>query len=189
MYPVGFRHMGKRFAEVSLDPFDLKMLSILQRHGRMSKVELANAIGLSASPCHMRLKKLEDAGYIIGYHAEVDISRLVNITKVFTEIALQSHRSDDFDRFEQAIMKIDEIVECDATGGGIDYLLKIVVTRIDQYQDIMESLLEKNLGISRYYSYIVTKSIKKYQGYPINSLLDAGTDQIPPPRRRPVAAR
>jgi len=176
--------MSKRFSEVALDQFDLKMLSILQRNGRMSKVELANAIGLSASPCLMRLRKLENAGYIIGYRAEIDISRLINTTKVFTEIALQNHRSDDFDRFEQAIMKIDEIVECNATGGGIDYLLKVIVTSIDQYQDIMESLLEKNIGISRYYSYIVTKSIKDYQGYPINDLLDASNNMAHAARRR-----
>lgn len=156
----------------SLDRFDIRILATLQRHGRMSKVELANAIGLSASPCHMRLKRLEDAGYIVGYRAEIDISRLVNTMKVHTEIALQSHRSDDFARFEQVILRIDEIVECDATGGGIDYLLKMIVTGIDQYQEIMDGLLADDIGISGYRSYIVTKNIKPAQSYPLGRLLE-----------------
>ena len=175
--------MNRRLPDTAIDQFDLKILSVLQRHGRMSKVELANSIGLSPSPCLMRLRKLEEAGYIVGYHAEVDVSRLLNTTSVYTEIALQSHRSDDFARFEQAIMKIDEIVECNATGGGIDYLLKIVVTNIDHYQSIIESLLDRNLGISRYYTYIVTKAVKNLHGYPINRLIEAQGNPLPLTRR------
>lgn len=162
---------SKTLPEITLDQFDLKILSILQRCGRMSKAELATKIGLSASPCLMRLKKLEDAGYISGYHAEINISRLANTTTVVTEIELQSHRSDDFDKFEAAIMTVDEIIECNATGGGIDYYIKMVVSDIEHYQAIVEYLLSKDLSIARYYTYIVTKPIKNSQYLPLDKLL------------------
>jgi Lrp/AsnC family transcriptional regulator, regulator of ectoine-degradation genes len=145
---------------VQLDNFDLAILRTLQENGRMTKVALAEAVHLSPSPCLERLKKLEKAGYITGYRASVDLRRLTPVTEVYVEITLTSHQAADFRRFEQAVMDIPEITECAATGGGIDYLLKLVVRDVDAYQRLMDRLLEAGIGIDRYFGYIVTKPVK-----------------------------
>ena len=95
-----------------LDAFDIKILAALQRNGRMTKLKLAEEINLSPSPCWERLRRLEEAGIIRGYHAEIDIDQLTRSTVVFVEVTLQSHQAHDFRRFEDTIKEIPEIVEC-----------------------------------------------------------------------------
>jgi Lrp/AsnC family transcriptional regulator of ectoine degradation len=76
------------------------------------------------------------------------------------EITLKSHQQSDFQRFEDAVLKEPAIIACDATGGGIDYILKIVTEDIDAYQRLIDKLLRLNLGIERYFTYVVTKNVK-----------------------------
>ncbi|HVW58125.1 MAG TPA: Lrp/AsnC family transcriptional regulator [Rhizobiaceae bacterium] len=143
-----------------LDSFDLAILQTLQENGRMTKVALAEAVHLSPSPCIERLKRLEKAGYITGYRAQVDLRRITPVTEIYVEATLTNHQAADFRRFEAAIMDIPEIIECAATGGGIDYVMKLVVRDIDAYQRLMDRLLEAGIGIDRYFGYIVTKPVK-----------------------------
>ena len=154
---------------MKLDEIDLRMLVILQEQGRITKTELANKIHLSVSPCHERLKRLEEAGLILGYHARIDIQRLARHSLIFVEVHLKQHHAGDFNRFEEYTRGVPEIVECYAIGGGIDYLLKMAVHDITQYQQKIEVLLEAELNIDRYYTYIVTKPIK-HSGYPLEEL-------------------
>ena len=156
---------------MKLDAYDLKILAALQRDGRMTKLKLADEISLSPSPCWERLRRLEQAGLIRGYHADIDIQRLVKISTVLVEITLGSHHAEDFDRFETTVRTVPEIVECYATGGGFDYLLKVVTTDIDRYQQLIDQLLSSNVGIERYFTYIVTKQVKQTVGYPIDRLV------------------
>src|SRR6185312_1147457 len=107
-----------------LDRIDLKILAQLQRTGRITNVELADAVGLSPSPCLTRVKRLEQVGYISGYGAQIDLKKLGDFVTVFTEVTLQDHRSSDFVRFESKIRNVDEIMECYLVSGGYDYLLK-----------------------------------------------------------------
>lgn len=109
-----------------LDRIDLKILTQLQQSGRITNVELADAVGLSPSPCLTRVKRLEKAGYITGYGAHINLHKLGEFLTVFTEVTLTEHRSGDFSRFETRIRKLDEIVECHLVSGGYDYLLKFV---------------------------------------------------------------
>ncbi|RME67908.1 MAG: winged helix-turn-helix transcriptional regulator [Alphaproteobacteria bacterium] len=153
-----------------LDRIDLNILAQLQKNGRITNVDLANAVGLSPSPCLVRLKNLEKAGYILGYGAEVNLHKLGEFLVVFTEVTLKDHRSGDFSRFESRIMKIDEIVECHLVSGGYDYLLKFITRGVTHYQSIIEGMLEGNYGIERYFSYIVIKSPFIKRHYPIQSL-------------------
>jgi Lrp/AsnC family transcriptional regulator of ectoine degradation len=153
-----------------LDRYDLRILEALQRNGRMTKVKLAEAVHLTPSPCWERLKRLEDAGVIAGYHAEIDAKKLGPVAVVMVEIALHEHRSADFDRFETAVRDIPEIVECQAIGGGIDYLMKVVTPDVDAYQRLIDRLLEADLGIERYYSYVVTKTVKTGAELPLKRL-------------------
>ena len=143
-----------------LDGIDLKILTTLQAEGRITKAALAEAVSLSPTPCWERLKRLEKAGLIKGYRAEIDLDKLGRPATILVEVILKQHRYDDFQRFERAIQKVEEVVECYATGGGIDYLLKVVAPSIDAYQRLIDRLLLAEIGIDRYFTYIVTRAVK-----------------------------
>jgi len=156
---------------LKLDDYDLKILAILQRDGRISKVKLAEAIHLSPSPAWERVRRLEKAGVIRGYSAELDAKRITGLTCVMVEITLAQHQGQDFQRFEQAIQAIPDIVECQAVGGGVDYVMKVLAADVDSYQRLMDQLLEAQIGIDKYYSYIVTKTVKQGGVLPLLDLL------------------
>ncbi|MDF0544745.1 winged helix-turn-helix transcriptional regulator [Sphingobium sp. H39-3-25] len=141
-----------------LDRIDINILAELQRSGRMTNAQLADKVGLSPSPCLARVKRLEDAGYISGYSANINLAKLGNVQTVFTSVTLGDHRRQDFIKFEQGIRNLEELVECHLVSGGFDYLLKFVVKSIAEYQEMMEAILERNIGVSKYFSYIVIKS-------------------------------
>ena len=155
---------------LKLDRIDLKILAQLQKNSRITNVDLAEAVGLSPSPCLMRVKRLEKAGYITGYGAQIKLQKLGDVLMVFTEVTLSDHRRDDFSRFEASIRGIDEIIECHLVSGGYDYLLKFITHGVNHYQEIIEGMLERNIGIEKYFSYIVIKSPFIKNHYPIESL-------------------
>lgn len=141
-----------------LDRIDIKILAELQRSGRITNAELADRVGLSPSPCLARVKRLEAAGYISGYSALINLAKIGSGQIVFTSVTLGDHRRQDFARFEQRIAHYEELVECHLVSGGFDYLLKFYVKGIAEYQSMMEEILESNIGVSKYFSYIVIKS-------------------------------
>src|SRR5271155_945264 len=153
-----------------LDRIDIKILAQLQQNGRMSNVDLAHAVGLSASPCLQRVKRLDAAGYISGYGARINLAKFGDLVTVFTQVTLQDHRKDDFVKFESQLRRIIGLVECHLVSGGYDYLLKFMVPSIQVYQDIIENLLEKQLGINKYFSFIVIKSPIVRDHLPIDEL-------------------
>lgn len=156
-----------------LDRIDLKILAKLQQSGRITNVELADAVGLSPSPCLTRVKRLEKAGYITGYGAYLNLHKLGEFLTVFTEVTLAEHRSGDFSRFETKIRKLDEIVECHLVSGGYDYLLKFMTRGVGHYQQIIEGMLEGDYGIEKYFSFVVIKSPFIKHHYPIQNLFSA----------------
>ncbi len=158
-----------------LDSIDLRILDAIQRDGRITKLALAEKVGLSPTPCWMRLRKLEKAGIISGYHAKVAIRALAPIATVLMEVTLASHRQADFDRFERTIRDIPEIVACWSVGGGVDYVLKVTTRDIDAYQRLVDALLEREIGIDRYFTYIVTRTVKEEIVLPVTELLPAHT--------------
>lgn len=155
-----------------LDRLDFRILAHLQRNGRVTNVELADAVGLSPSPCLSRVKRLENSGYITGYGAHIALAKLGSTLTVFTEMTLKDHRSGDFSRFEQRARNVPEIVECHLVSGGYDYLVRFIARDVGHYQQVMEQILETDFGIEKYFSYIVIKSpiIKRFD--PIDSLFD-----------------
>lgn len=104
---------------------DPKILAALQRDGRMTKLRLAEVVKLSPTACQKRLSRLERDGVIAGYAARIITDRFARRTTVLVEVVLRSHRQAEFQRFEPAIRKEPAIVSCDATGGGIDYILRV----------------------------------------------------------------
>ena len=155
---------------MKLDEIDLKILVALQEDGRITKTKLAESVHLSVSPCHVRVKRLEQAGYINGYRTEINIDRIVRNSLVFVQVHLKQHRAEDFIKFDEAIRQTPEVIECHALGGGIDYFLKMIVNDIQHFQQKIEFLLSSDLNIERYFTHIVTKKVKQ-SGFPIDELL------------------
>lgn len=143
---------------MKLDRIDIRILHELQKNGRITNVELADLVHLSPSPCLMRVKKLQKGGYITGYAAQIDIAKLGPTITVFTEVTLKNHRKIDFEQFQRAAEKVDEIIECHLISGGYDYLLKFVTGSISDYQALMERLTDMDIGIDKYFSFVVMKS-------------------------------
>ena len=154
-----------------LDDRDLKMLAILREEGRISKAELARRVNLSAAPCWERLKRLEQAGIVTGYRAEVALKKIAPHIVVFMAAELSQHRAEDFQTFERAVAHDDEIVACWAVGGGFDYILQVVTRDIDSYQRLVDQLLEAHVGLARYFTYVVTKPVKASGRLPFDLLL------------------
>jgi Lrp/AsnC family transcriptional regulator, regulator of ectoine-degradation genes len=146
-----------------LDDRDLKILAILQKEGRISKTALAERVNLSATPCWERLRRLEEAGIITGYGARLDPTLFGPRTVVFVQAEIETHRASDFARFEAAMHASPEVLECWAVGGGFDYILKVGAADIDAYQRFMDGLLTANVGLKRYFSFLVTKPIKRVE--------------------------
>ncbi len=147
-------------SRVKLDAADLRILEAVQRHGRLSKTALAEKVNLSPTPCWTRLKRLERAGIVRGYAADIDLTKVAGTQTVMVTVALDHHTQADFERFERHIREIDAIVECLATGGGFDYVLKVVTRDLATFQDLMDELLAAGIGIERYVIHIVTRSVK-----------------------------
>lgn len=145
---------------IELDAADIRILCALQEHGELSKSRLADRVGLSATPCWSRLARLKKAGLIRGFHADLAITQIVDIAKVVVTVSLKSHRKSDFDRFEKHILHCHEVTDCVSTGGGMDYVMTVVTTSLPAFQSLMEGMLEAELGIDRYMTYIVTRQVK-----------------------------
>lgn len=145
-------------SQLKLDRIDVKILAELQRNGRITNVELAELVALSPSPCLMRVKKLQQVGYITGYTAQIDVAKLGDTLTVFTEFTLKNHRQIDFARFQEALEKVDSCVECHLVSGGYDYLAKFVCASITDYQNIIEALIDRGVGIDKYFSFVVMKT-------------------------------
>ena len=114
-----------------------------------------------------RIRRLEKAGVIEGYGVRISATALGPAATVFMQAELDSHRAEDFTRFETAIGDIPEVVECWAVGGGIDYLLKVITADVESYQRLVDRLLSAGIGLRRYYSYVVTKPVKNVPEPPL----------------------
>lgn len=145
---------------IELDAADIRILCAMQENGQLSKSRLADLVGLSATPCWARLTRLKKAGLIRGYHANIALNRVVALSKVVVTVSLNSHRKSDFERFERHILNCPEVTDCVSTGGGMDYVMTVVTNSLPAFQILMEGMLDAELGIDRYMTYIVTREIK-----------------------------
>jgi DNA-binding Lrp family transcriptional regulator len=156
--------------EHKLDPIDLNILAVLQLNGRIKNVDLAEKVALSASPCLQRVKRLEKMGFIKSYQALVEINKIVETIQIFTQITINEHTLDDHGHFEKQIVKIPEVMECYLASGGYDYLVKFVCRSIIHYQSTIQKLLDSDLGIIKYHSYVIMKEIVSKKAFPIGHL-------------------
>lgn len=146
---------------IKLDKYDIDILRILSERGRITKSELAESVNLSISPVWERVRRLEQLGLIEGYRAVINWDEIAPGHQVLVEVSLSRHRSADMQAFEDYVRSVNEIVFCYATGGGIDYMMCIRAKTIADYQVLIDHLLEADLGIEKYFTYIVTKVIKR----------------------------
>ena len=135
-------------AGTRLDPIDRKILAELQADGRMTNVELAKRVGISAPPCLRRVRTLEEAGYIKGYHAEVDARELGFEVQVFAMVGLQSQAEADLSAFEEQCRSWPLVRECHMLNGEVDFVLKCVAPDLSSFQSFLTSqlLTTENVG-------------------------------------------
>ena len=147
-----------------LDRIDRNIFVELQKDGRLSNVELARRIGLSATPCLERVKKLEREGYIKGYKAVVDPAKLGQSLLVYVEVTINKNGPDVFDNFNEAVRQHDEIIECHLVSGNFDFLLKTRVTDMSEYRGVLGDILLQLPNISESRTYVVMEEVKGEQG-------------------------
>ena len=151
-----------------MDKIDRKILSILQREGRISNVELARRINLSATPCLERVRRLERDGYITGYAARLDAEKLGAGTLVFVQITLDRTTDDVFARFREAVARLPEVQECHMVAGGFDYLLKVRVEDMAAYRKFLGESLASLTGLRETHSYVVMEAVKESEVVPVD---------------------
>ena len=152
---------------LTLDKTDLLILSLLQGEGRMSNVDLARRVNLSASPCLERVRRLEAAGLIAGYSARLNASALGYGTSAFIQVTLDRTTAEVFDRFRDAVITIPEVAECHMVAGGFDYLLKLRLTGMDAYRAVLTRIVDLP-GVAQTHTYVAIEAIKQDTGLPLS---------------------
>ncbi len=143
-----------------IDFIDLKILGALQVEGRVSKTLLSEAVGLSSTPCNERMRRLEDTGFIKGYHADINYELLEGYSLYWAAINLKDYSARS-EAFEQHLMDIPEVFEVFAVLGQIDYQLQIAARNVQEYQRIIDKIINFDGGLVDYVSNPVTRHIKK----------------------------
>ena len=149
----------------SLDRIDLAILRTLQTDGRISNAELAERVGLSASPCWQRVRRLEQEGYITGYGARFDQAKLGASEIVIIEVTLDRHDDDILESFGNAMARIPEVLEVYLTTGEYDYLVKVAVNGTAGYEEFLRKKLYKVPGIRHSRSSFTLRCLKQVPAY------------------------
>ena len=153
---------------MTLDRYDRNILKALQRDGRISNVELAQSVQLSESACLRRVRALEQSGYISGYVAVLDQKRLGRSGTVFVHIALRREEQSELAAFEQAVQRIPEIMECYLMTGEFDYILKLVVADMADFERLHNDALTRLPGVSRINTSIAIRAIRRTTELPLD---------------------
>lgn len=143
-----------------LDRIDRNILVELQKDGRISNVELSRRVGLSPTPCLERVRRLEQQGYILGYYARLDPTKLGAAMLVFVEITLTKTSVDIFEEFSAAVKKHEDIQECHLVSGDFDFLLKARVADMSSYRKLLGDTLLRLPGVSESRTYVVMEEVK-----------------------------
>jgi DNA-binding Lrp family transcriptional regulator len=154
-------------ANITLDEIDLKLLEELQDDGRITNVELARKVGLTAPPCLRRMRTLEKDGVIRSYHADVDPAMLGYTITVFAMVSLKSQAEEDLKAFELHVAAIPYVRECHMLNGEIDFILKIVARDLQSFQELLTSKLTSAPNVSSVKTSLTIRTAKDIPGVPI----------------------
>ena len=153
---------------LTLDQIDLRILERLQIDGRMTNQELAEAVGLSPSPCLNRVRRLEKAGVISSYQAHIELSKVCRHVDVIAAVTLRDHGLKDF---EVMVAGMRFVIECTKVSGPIDYLVRFICPDIAAYQMLSDELLKLGPKVNNLSSYIVLKTVKPFRGMALEGLV------------------
>ncbi len=159
-------------ATTKLDDIDRKILAELQADGRMTNVELAKRVGISAPPCLRRVRTLEESGYIRGYHADVDARELGFEVQVFAMVGLQSQAQTDLTAFEDACRAWPLVRECHMLNGEVDFILKCVAPDLSSFQNFLTGELLTTPNVASVKTSLVIRAAKDDPGVPFDVLED-----------------
>ena len=151
----------------TLDSIDRRLLAELQSEGRVTNVDLAKRVGLTAPPCLRRVRALEEAGVIRGYHADLDASRLGFTITVFAMVSLKSQAEEDLRAFENHIKALPEVRECHMLNGEIDFILKIVSKDLQSFQEFLTSKLTPAPNVASVKTSLTIRTAKQEPGVPL----------------------
>ncbi|WP_137699539.1 Lrp/AsnC family transcriptional regulator [Marimonas lutisalis] len=153
-----------------LDPIDRKILAELQADGRMTNVELAKRVGISAPPCLRRVRTLEEQGFIRGYHADVNPRELGFEVQVFAMVGLQSQAEADLSKFEQRCRDWPLVRECHMLNGEVDFILKCVAPDLSTFQSFLTEELTAAENVASVKTSLVIRCAKDEPGVPFDVL-------------------
>jgi DNA-binding Lrp family transcriptional regulator len=153
--------------KLQIDAVDRKLLRILQQDSRKSVQVLGDAVGLSASACHRRLKTLEEQGLIEGYRAVLSARRLGYPMQFFIEVSLTSQSEATLEAFEAAVRDIPEVLECHLMAGQSDYILGVVCQDHEDFERVHRRLSARLPGVARIHSNMCIRTVKERTGLPI----------------------
>ena len=152
---------------MSLDQAEISILKLLQNEGRVTNQELADKMGMSASPCWRKVRKLEDEGVIEGYRAVLNRKQIGLGVMVFIRVVIDSHSEKKKKKFEEEVIALEDVVACYSIGGDADFLLQVVAYDLDSYADFAMSVVRRLPRIKEMQSMFVLKEIKPLVMYPI----------------------
>ena len=155
-----------------LDKINQSILKVIQKNGRISNQKLAESVNLSPSPCLQRHKHLEKKGIIEGYEAKINLDKISRHVFVWTEISLKHNKLTEEKLFENYIQKSPCIVKAIAVGGDTDYFVLYCVPSIEYYQNETYKLIEETNVIESLTSNFIMRDVKKFEGYPLDILLN-----------------
>jgi DNA-binding Lrp family transcriptional regulator len=151
-----------------IDETDKKILTLLQRDGRLTNAEVAEQVGLSISAAHRRVKQLEEAGIITGYSANVSRAAAGLNVLAYVFVKLDSHTEDHLAAFERQVNLIDEVVSCFAVSGGGDYILQVIARDMDGFAEVALKKLARLPGVKDSTSNFVLSAMKQSPGWPLS---------------------
>ena len=152
---------------MAFDRIDRQIMALLQEDGRMTNVDLAERVGLTAPPCLRRVRALEEAGAIRGYHAELDAAKLGFPITVFAMVSLRSQAEHDLALFEEHVATIPEVRECHMLNGEIDFILKIVAQDLRAFQEILTTHLTPAPNVAGVKTSLTIRTAKSLSGIPV----------------------
>jgi DNA-binding Lrp family transcriptional regulator len=149
------------------DPIDLRILHELQEDGRITNVELASRVGLTAPPCLRRVKTLEDEGIVQGYHANLNAAKLGYTITVFAMVSLKSQAENHLREFEEHIAMLPQVRECYMLNGEIDFILKIVSRDLSEFQTFLTTSLTTAPHVTGVKTSLTIRTSKNLPGVPV----------------------
>lgn len=149
----------------AVDRIDGRILTELQADARLTNQALAQRIGLSASACLARVRRMEASGLIAGYHARVAVERIAPAVMLFAEVTLERHRPADFAAFEAFALGIPQVVAAAQVSGAFDYLLQVMVADMRAWRELSDRLLGADLAVAKISSHVIMKEAKPFTGW------------------------